>query len=62
MESSLAQAKLSQVANLEKYARDFDDTVEHLMNQESHQAVNQFLNVAAIGQGTEGTLKTKDNK
>lgn len=59
---SLAQAKLSWLANPQKYARDFDATVEYLLNQVVHHQMNQQLNIAADRQGTAGTLHREDDK
>ena len=60
---SLAQAKLSLEANREQYSGDFDACVEYLMNQVTHQQVNQQLNIASVDTGATvgaGRLKTKD--
>lgn len=58
----LAPAPLSLFPNRVKHVREFDVAMEHLVNQMSHQAVNQHLNNAAFGQGTISIFKTKDDK
>ncbi len=55
MDPALAQAKLSLDVNCELYS---DATVEYLINQVSHHQVNQQLNIAGVGSGTPGCLKT----
>ncbi len=62
MDPSLAQAKLSLEANREQYSGDFDATVEYLMNQVTHQQVNQQLHVASVDSGAPSRLKTKDER
>ena len=57
---SLAQAKLSLEANRDQYSGDFDATVEYLMNQVTHQQVNQQLHIARVDSGAPSRLQTKD--
>ncbi len=57
---SLAQAKLSLEANRETNSGNFDATVEYLMNQVQHHQVNQQLNIASVGCGAAGRLRTCD--
>ncbi len=57
---SLGQAKLSLEANREQYSGNFDATVEYLMNQVTHQQVNQQLNIASVDSGAHGCVNTKD--
>lgn len=56
IDPSLALAKLSL---MEKYARNFDATIACMLNQGSHQQINQHLNITAVGQGTAGFLEFK---
>ncbi len=56
---SFAQAKLSLKAKREQYSGDFDATVEYLMNQVTHQQVNQQLHVASVDSGAPICLKQK---
>ncbi len=55
---SLAQAKLSFEADCDQYSGDFDATVEYLMNQVTHQQVNQQLHIASVDSGAPSCLKT----
>ncbi len=57
---SLAQAKLSLEANRDQYSGDFDATVEYLMNQVTHQQVNQQLHIASVDSSAPSRLKTKN--
>ncbi len=61
MDHALAQAKLSLEANHDQYSGNFNATVEYLMNQVTHHQVNQQLNIASVGSGTPGCLKTCNN-
>lgn len=56
----LVQAKLALYASPGKYSWDSDATVYYQTSLVSHQQVNQFLNVAAIGQGTGNSFKAED--
>ncbi len=60
MDSALAQAKLSADANHEQYSGNFDATVVYLMNQVSHHQINQQPNIASVGSGAPGRLKTRN--
>ncbi len=44
------------------YSGNFDATVEYLMNQVTHQQVNQQLNIASVDSGPPSHLKTKDKR
>lgn len=57
---SLTQVKLSLEANHEQYSGNFDACVEYLMNQVTHQQVNQQINIVSVGSGAPNCLKTKD--
>ncbi len=59
---SLAQAKLSLNSNHNYYSGNFNANIEYLMNQVSHQQVNQQLNFTAVGSGAPRIFKIPDDK
>ncbi len=54
------KANLLLDANCNQYSGSFDSAVEYLINQVSHQEVNQQLNISSIGNSVPKILKIKD--
>ncbi len=48
-------------ANRKQYSGNFDATVKYLMNQVSHQQVNQPLHIGSVGSVTTCCLKTPND-
>ncbi len=61
MDPFVAQTKLSLDANCDQYSDNFDATVQYLMNQVTHQQVNQQVNIASVGSSIARKLKICDN-
>ncbi len=61
MDPVIAQAKLLIEASCDRYSGNFDATIEYLMNQVSHNQVNQLLNIASVSSGASVCTKNYDS-